>query len=200
MGAFSKLRDTFRDKTRDKLCAGLCAIGVDARMVEQGRPEEDIGGGKRENSLGLIEIHGEPIHWVNVVREQRQAVHGWGYLAYKYIYLVPDPSVCTRGCLVAKSIRVKSVPVFGRWVDILWKGNLEVSLTRRMNEDVLLKQRLIGLKEQIEIRSFPESGCWAIWSNRYESFRVAKWQPPPSPAQWDCYKTIARHLLEPGMK
>jgi hypothetical protein len=55
----------------NKVCTGLCIIGVDDQVAEQHRPEERIiagspfarrFGGSGAESLGLIEIHRDPIH------------------------------------------------------------------------------------------------------------------------------------------
>jgi len=61
MGFFDNIKETFRDKTRDKVCTRLCSIGVDARIAERGRPEEKLGCSGLQRSLGLLDIHGEPI-------------------------------------------------------------------------------------------------------------------------------------------
>ena len=42
MGFFDKAKDTFREKTRDKVYTALKSIGVDAKLAENGRPEEII--------------------------------------------------------------------------------------------------------------------------------------------------------------
>jgi len=42
MGFLDKAKETFRDKTRDDLCAGLLTIGLDAHMAERGQLEEHI--------------------------------------------------------------------------------------------------------------------------------------------------------------
>ena len=67
MGFFNNIKETLRDKTRDKVCTRLCAIGVESRMAERGRSEEHIGARVIGASLGLIEIQDSPICWVNVV-------------------------------------------------------------------------------------------------------------------------------------
>ena len=73
MKFFHAIKEILRDKEKDKLCAGLRDMGLDAQMAEQGRPEEQAVGRlsrwSPKISMGLIEIHGEPIRWINVVRE-----------------------------------------------------------------------------------------------------------------------------------
>ncbi len=60
-------RKILGDKTRDKLCSHLCAMGVDARIAERGRLEERLR--TRWSSLGLIAIGNSPICWGNVLNQ-----------------------------------------------------------------------------------------------------------------------------------
>lgn len=41
---FGKLRERFRNHTRDDLCASLWTLGIDAKMGLCGRAEESIAG------------------------------------------------------------------------------------------------------------------------------------------------------------
>jgi len=52
------------DKTRGKMYARLCALGIRAQLAERGRPEEKFAGA--HGYLGLIDIAEGPIRWVNV--------------------------------------------------------------------------------------------------------------------------------------
>ncbi|MBA7670594.1 hypothetical protein ES703_78740 [subsurface metagenome] len=159
--------------------------------------------GKDEKSLGLIEIRDSPIRWVNVL----DIVRGKGTqseaeaVVHRNVYVVPNSSVSSKGgYMLAKSVRVKSTPLIGRVVDIRWEGGKSHgNLMRRMSDDVLLNQSLIRLKEDVTIRGFPEYNCWAILSSRSSvgGFLGGFFgHPAPSRKQWDCYETIARHLLE----
>lgn len=183
----------FRGKTRDKVCAGLRSIGVDARMVEQGAFQEGVGG---YESLGLIEIHGEPIHWVNVLMVQRGTGGPQGAEPSHFlnVYLVPDSSLPKKGAFRAGSTLVKTGRVFKKVIGIRWEGKLPGDLVSRMNGDEWLNQTLIRLKQDIEIRSHPGYSCWAISSNTYIGTRELS--ACPSSELWDCYKAIARYLLQ----
>jgi len=204
-GFFGKIREKLRDKTIENLCDYLCAMGLNARMAERRRTEEKmiLNSG---TSLGLIEIRDRPIRWVNV---RKHATGENTADVYTNVYLVPDRRVPKRGYLELKSVRVRNVPLFGRVVDLRWKPKfvrvmiksmptltrksvpvkMESKLIGRVIEDVSLKESLIRLNEDVTIRSLEDWG-WAI------STSVKSRQPPPSRKQWDCYETIARHLLE----
>ena len=142
MGFLDKIKETLRDKARDRVYARLCAIGVDARIAERGRPEEKLGCIGLKRSLGLVEICGEPIRWVNVINWTQ---HFPGNVQkYRNVYLVHDPYLSTKSKL---------------------NGN---EIGQRIKKDVLLNQGLIGLNRDIEILAFPEDKCWAILSKDYE--------------------------------
>jgi len=173
------------------LVDGLRAIGLEARLAEAGRPERHVvGAGWGKRSQLLIEICREPIRWVNVVTQARGQK-----TEYTNIYVIPGSGILEEGWL--RAVRVKTIPMFGRVVGLRWKGKLAVSLIRRLEQDVLLSQTLMRLKEDIEIWSDPEFGCWSLLSVQHEfDFRTARlWQPAPTAEKWECYKTIARHLL-----
>lgn len=223
MGLLSALKERLRDKTRDKLCADLRAIGFDTLIAERGLPEESVGQDLKGKSLGLIEIRDSPIRWINVLKLKGS---GGGPSAgdadtYTNLYLVPDPNLNKEGYLELGSVRVKTVPLFGRVIDLRWQGNFvwykivphigrvhesrkidnEDNLIRRLNEDTSLTETLIRLKLDMTIRSFLEHAYWVIWSSDYETrwFRADR-QPSPSREQWGCYETIARHLLGSSRK
>lgn len=208
-----------RDRTiRGELCSKLSAIGLDACIVKRGRAEEDISGGVSGKSLGLIEIRDGPIRWVNVLRHAYSGTApGGGGVIYTNVYLVHDRTTPKGGNIELRSVRVKSVPVFGQVVDLRWEASLaktmmgrmpilkrkrvpvemESNLIREMNEDISLKESLIRLKEDVTIHGFPGWG-WAMSARGYEGKwfgGMPKGLAPPW-EKWDCYIRIARHLLE----
>lgn len=191
-------------RTLHRIYTGLRAIGLDAQKVERGRPEEHIGEDWKGKSQGLIEIQGSPIRWVNVLKEETSGTgpNNPGSVDYHKVYLIPHPSMGLQK-LELKSVRVKSVPVVGRVVDLKWKGNFEGNKISQFSQDISLSQTLIRLKEDIEVHSHPDHGCWSLLSSR-SSTGIFPWvlfaRPAPSRIQWDCYETIARYLLESSGK
>jgi len=95
-----------------------------------------------KRSLGLVEIRGEPISWVNVINWTQ---HFPGNVQkYRNVYLVHGLYLSTKSKL---------------------NGN---EIGRRIKKDVLLNQGLIGLDRDIEILALPEDKCWAILSKDYQ--------------------------------
>ena len=73
MSFFSKVRETLRSKPgdkRDEFCVHLQSLGIDVQMTPRGRAEEKIYAGPRR-SMGVIDIIGGPIRWVNVTQATR---------------------------------------------------------------------------------------------------------------------------------
>jgi len=187
-------------------------MDLDAQVAKRGQPEEGIAGGLMGTSLGLIEIRGSLIRWINLLEHPGSR---YASTTYTNVYVVPDVQVRSGGYLELRSARVRDASVYGRVVDLRWTANFvgtrvaaasgqgrdeeaESDLLRRVTEDVALKEGLIGLNEDITVRSVPNYWCWAISSGSYQegglgpkSRRLA-----PSREQWDCYQAIARHLLE----
>jgi len=222
MGIVRKAQEKFRDKTVDELCAALRAIGLNASMVRHGESVahmyRDLG-----KSQGLIEVANSPIPWVDVVKG-RIGSGEVSLAAYTNIFLFPDSNVSVRegGHFELEFVRVRSMPLFGSVIDLNWKpyfvktkgfsisrqvsadhwiSDVERNRIGRMNEDISLKQRLIKLREDITIRSLSHWG-WALISKKHPGswFGRASRQLPPSREQWDCYETIARHILESSGK
>ncbi len=141
--------------------------------------------------IGKLFTGSSPIRWINVV--QQISTDGSGGI-YITAYIVPDPFVPSKGHIAP--VRVRNRLLFGQVIDLRWKGDLPSEIIKRMNENVPLNQKLIRQKEYVTIYSYPKHGCWAIVPRS----GVGAYPPIPSQEQWDCYKTIAHHLLESGGK
>ena len=68
MGFLGKVKEALRDKRRDKVCANLNRVGVDAKLAERGIKEERASTPRWFRSLGLIEISKSPIN-TNAIRK-----------------------------------------------------------------------------------------------------------------------------------
>ena len=109
-------------------------------------------------------------------------VGGWSY----YIqYVVPDPRLGLDSPeMKIKSVRKKTFPLFGRVVDLHWKGNdLGLGIIDRLNSDISIKRTLMHTDDVI-IRAL--NWCFVISKEKMES---------PTKEGWNCYQAIAKHLL-----
>ena len=185
----SGIEETFRDHTRGDICASLQRWGIDAQMAPRGRPEEEVytKGSPRMGSLGIIHIPEGPIRWVNV-RKETHSRGELGSVTYYYTeYGVPDPRLGPNspGARI-ETVRVKASPLFGRVVDLRWKGwGSDLGIISRLNSDNQLKQPLMK-SGGVLIRSIRDYGCWII---------LPEMHGIPSEELWNCYQVIAQHLL-----
>lgn len=216
MSFFRRIAGGLRGSTRQRLCADLRAMELETWIVERGRPEEGISGGLMGTSLGLIEVRDSPIRWINVLEHPASR---YAATTYTNIYVVPDSRVRSGRHLELKSVRVRDTAVHGRVVEVQWTASFvgtrtaaaseggssegwESALLDRLSGDTSLQESLIRLNEAIAVRSVPTYWCWAISSGSYEESVSGRESAglAPSQDQWDCYQTIARHLLEFGEK
>ena len=192
MGFFDKLREIFRDKTIDNICAGLQNLGIDAQRAEHGR---------------LINIREGPIAWINVHKETY--VGGWAgeyapaaapsgppgeerpsYDYYYTEYGVPDSrlSPIHSRCRIMSAC-VRPTTLFDQASDLHWRGeDFGLGIIDRLDSDISLKQPIMQSCD-VTIRALGDQGCWIILT---ETSDVPK---GPSQELWDCYQTIAKHLL-----
>jgi len=192
MGLFGKIRETFRDPTRNNICADLQTLGIDAQLAERGRDEEGIDC-DAFNSVGVIDIREGPIRWVNVVRRFSGAPT---FPTYQIKYGVPDPRLGPDSPEPQiKSVRKKDTPLVGNVVDLHWKGNdFGLGIISRLNNDVSLKHPImeshdVTISTYVRhgiFREYPEASTWIITTELSEI---------PSEELWNCYQTIAKHLL-----
>ena len=190
MSFFRKVRQAFQNKPREEFCAHLQSLGIDASLAERGRDEEKIGGG---NSLGIIDIADGPIRWVNVLIEHGEET-SWCNIEYS----VPDPKIEGLPEMRIESIRVKTFPIFGGVIDLLWKGeDSGLGIISRLNGDTSIKHPIMtsmhptGLLQvklglDLRIRAYRENLCWILSPSTGDV---------PSREVWGCYQAIARHLL-----
>ena len=121
------VESVIHDSAPGNICAGLQQMGINAQIAARGRYEEKIGVGKigGGDSLGIIDIPEGLIRWINV-RRVRSGGGGPAVGTYHYFtdYGVPDPKLGPdwRGKEI-RSVRVKTFPLFGKVVELRWKGD-----------------------------------------------------------------------------
>jgi len=115
------MKDLFRDKTRDNLARNLNTLGVRAELAERGRSEEKVENSWYQRSLGIIDIPDGLIRWVNILKKDssgRSPPQWW------VIFGIPDERPLSNHKAVdIKTVRKKSFPLFGKVVDVTWKGH-----------------------------------------------------------------------------
>jgi len=192
MHIFRMLVEKF--STKHKVCRGLRAIGLDARVIE-GRHLLGYLLKKDDQSLGLIAIQNSPIQFVNVIKdvEVYSYPNSGSKSRCRNVYVITDPTVVKGEYRLIQCVPVKRSLPYSKPRDIHWKSRLQDRLYYKLSEDMLLNRSLIQLKQTITIKSFPGQACWSMYSNRFKS-------GAPSRSEWHCYEMIARHLLEYGGK
>ncbi len=163
----------------------LQGIGVKARALEEG-DEPDAIQPKRswgEKLDTLAKIEGSNIDYVAITSTSSQ------YGTNLYInYLVRETGAPGRpDRKKTKMVRRKSPPIWGKVVDIEWKG--DPHLSQRLNFDYSLKYKLLNeglptLKGDIQIIPEHKAGHTKIKTN----FEL------PSPELFQCLDIIAKHV------
>ena len=114
------MKERLRDKTRDELTLALHALGIDATMAERERPEEKFQNAWTNRSQGIIDVQEGPIRWVNCLKQdgsQYSPPQWWT------VFGIPDERLFTEQRAVKiKTVRSKSFPLFGKVVNVTWKG------------------------------------------------------------------------------
>ncbi|MFC1860454.1 hypothetical protein ACFLYC_02640 [Chloroflexota bacterium] len=166
----------------EELLHHLQDIGVKASQVERGGDEAKIGIGHSftRKSVGVIEIAGRNIDYVNVTGVTSQ--YGVNYFLD---YLIKSPGWSgTRRRKKTRMVRRKSPPIWGKVVDIEWKG--DDYLSQHLNLDYQLKDKLLQteLKSNIEISPEP----------KYEYTRVRTTYLLPPPDLLEAIDIIAKYI------
>lgn len=147
MGLFKAIHENLRDRTADKVYAHLRSLGIEVEMLH-GHPLQKVGakisflglGTVREgDSLGLVQVVGKSIRYVNVIREQKFSGEGGTTTSYFLEYLVPLGEIPLRSCW-AELHKKKRFLFWGGVTDVEWRGG---SLAETLNGDLTLKQSLL---------------------------------------------------------
>ena len=176
------MKEQFRDKSRDELAYVLNSLGVKAEMAERGRAEEQVANSWYQRSLGVIDILEGPIRWINILKKDRGKHNGprwWVVLG------IPDDRLTsTRLEVKIKTVREKSFPLFGKVVDVIWKGyDGGNGLVDTLSGDAPVKAlaKRIG---NLELKS--QSQGWALTVDRRFS---------PTVQEWETVEKIASYVL-----
>jgi len=169
---------------REELFQHLYAIGVKARLAEKGSPKEKIGLGRSsgQRSEGIIQLEDKNIDSINVISIASQ----YG-VNYHLDYLVKTLNLGgNRSFRKTKLHRRKRPPLWGKVVDIEWKGDR--SLAQSLNLDYRLKDRLLqvnpsALKQSIIV--IPEP--------KHAYVRIRTPYALPSRHLFEAMAIIARH-------
>ena len=182
MAFLKRTGESLRGKTRDEICNNLRAIGVEAKVSERDRPEEKIGVGWPTEPLGLIDVTGGPIQWLNVTKLLTQYETDYGI-----DYGVPDSNLAGWPNVKLHSVHVRAFPVFGKVTDLGWAGEDNGrGVFERLTADRSLIEPLIPQIDDVSVKAHSKSGCWIL---RTTNARVSR-------ELWDCYQRIAQHLLD----
>lgn len=168
------------DKTRDGICDGLRAIGLEARLAKRGRAEEKTGHG----SLGLIDISEGQISWVNV----RKVNTPYGLVSYHIDFGIPDRRLRPDSPEVrVLSYHTKTFPIWGQVTDLYWKGeDFGYGIIARLNNDTSIRKDILPAAH-MKITAHGRYSCWIISPDKFDI---------PPPELWKCYQRIAQHLLK----
>ena len=181
----NRMKDRLRDKSRDGLAYALNSVGVKAEMAERGRAEEKVEDSWYQRSLGVIDILEGSIRWVNILKRdagQHNPPKWWVVLG------IPDERpVSTRQQTKIKTVRKKTFPLFGKVVDVIWKGHDGgtglVNVLSRDEEIKMLAQRLGNLEIKSQSNSFQG---WTLTVDKKFN---------PMPPEWEAIEKIANYMI-----
>jgi hypothetical protein len=119
---FKKWFKKFEDKSRDKLFHNLLDIGIQCELDERGVNEEKLFNPWYRKSLGIIRINSDsPINYINIIKQDRSkdSPPRWWFF-----FAIPSHKIRDKNdSIEIKSIRKKSIPIFGKVESIIWKSN-----------------------------------------------------------------------------
>ena len=179
------MREKLRDKTRDDLAHALNSLGVMAEMAERGRVEEKVNNSWINRSLGVIDLPEGPIRLINILKKDRskESPPMW------WINLcIPDE----RPVLIHKEVKVmtvreKSFPLFGKVVEVTWKGeDYGTGIVYTLSNDESSKALAMAIGN-LKIRSYSKEfqGRTLEVDRRFS----------PTSQDWEAINKIAGHLL-----
>ena len=178
-------KEQLRDKSRDELAYALNSVGVKAEIAERGVVEERAENPWYQRSLGTIDIANGPIRWINILKKdsgQHNPPKWWVVLG------IPDERpISNHQTVNIKTVRNKTFPLFGKIVDVTWKGNDSgTDLVKVLSTDPAIKtlsQRIGNLEIKNHSNEFQG---WTLTVDRRFS---------PTNQDWETLEKIADHIL-----
>ena len=181
--------EMFRDKTRDNMAQLFSLFGAKAELSDRGRPEESIGLSlgwmPGRNSLGIIDIDGGLIPFINVIRTKRR--DRYGPPRYKHVLCVPDDTIpLDHKALSIKTIRSKSFPIFGKVLGVAWKGasNVEPLVKAFSGDDEI--NEFVSEFGDVKINTHP---------NKFQGWTIEITKGNITRNHWNALQKIANYLL-----
>ena len=179
------MKERLRDKYRDDLAYALNSAGVKAEMAQRGRAEEKTENSWYQRSLGVIDISGGPVKWINILKKDgsKNSPPRW----WVVMGIPDDKSVSTHQETKIKTVRKKNFPLFGKVVDVIWKGSdVDTGLVNTLTADVAIKtlSKSVG---NLEIKSQTnEFQGWTLTVDRRFN---------PTNKDWETIEKIADYIL-----
>ena len=118
------MKEIFRDKSRDKLAQSLNSLGIRADLAERGRAEERIEKSWYQRSLGIIDVPQGLVRWINILK--KDASRNSPPLWWVILGIPDDRPLTNHIAFDIKTIRRRAFPLFGKVLDVTWKGNDQV--------------------------------------------------------------------------
>lgn len=179
------MKEQLRDKTRDDLAEHLNRIGISSVLSSRDLPHESVGNKWWRRSLGVIELDGESIKWINIIKKDRSKdspPKWWMFLG------IPDHREIPESMSVnIKTKRKKSFPIFGKITGVTWQGqDRDLGLAHELSIDEEIDELATKLGN-IRVQTLHnEFRGWVIEIDR----RIA-----PSREQWTTLEKIAAICL-----
>jgi len=178
-------KEQFRDKSRNELTYALNSVGIKAEIAERGDVDEKAENSWYQRSLGIIDIAEGSIRWINILKKDgghRSPPKWWVVLG------IPDERPISHHQTVKiKTVRKKTFPLFGKVVDVTWKGqDSGTDLVNVLSTDPAIKtlSQRIG---NLEIKSHSnEFQGWTLTVDRRFS---------PTNQDWETLEKVADHIL-----
>ena len=184
------IREKWRDKTRDEIASAINSLGIKAEMAERKRTEEKILNSWLTRSLGIIDIPEGPIKWINVIKKDgsdKSPPRWW------IIFGIPDGRLTSnRQKIKIRTIRKKSFPLFGKIIDVTWKGNDHGTgiVDALSNDEVTdnLAERIGNLEIRTHTKEFQG---WTLQVDR----KLNWFEPSTTSEDWQDIQKIADYLI-----